>query len=145
MAGNFRSMHRTRQAFGFRPFALLMAVWLPLFIGEPNLLSPCPSHGAFAVAHAHGGSAQHHGHASMAGHQGGANGSKQSAPGHDEKDCSCIGCCAPGVARAAVADAPIAIVAVAAYEPAPTFPPVETHAQPAPDLSRPYPTGPPRA
>jgi hypothetical protein len=133
-------MYRTRQASWFRPFAALMAVWLPLFVGEPNLLSPCPTHGAYAVSHAGAPSAHHHGHASMAGH-----GSKQSAPSHDEKDCSCIGCCAPGVARAAVADAGIVAIAIVAYGPAPSFPSVETHPRAAPDVSRPYPTGPPRA
>lgn len=138
-------MRRIRRAFGFRPLAFLMAVWLPLFVGEPNLLSPCPTHGAYAVSHAPAGSAHHHGHASMAGHQAAAHDSQQSAPGHDEKDCSCIGCCAPGLAQAAVADAPIAITAVAVYAPQPEFPPVATRAQPSPELSRPYPTGPPRA
>jgi len=78
----------------------------------------------------------------------GAVGSNQSAPGHpqhSEKDCSCIGCCAPGVAQIAVANAPVAIVEVAAYEPQAEFPPADTQPQPAPELSRPYPTGPPRA
>jgi hypothetical protein len=149
MVGKFRSMRRFRQAFAFRPLAVLMAVWLPLFIGEPNLLSPCPAHGAYAVAHGlRGGAAHHHAHAAMAGTMRGdmAASSSQSAPAqHDEKDCSCIGCCTPGLARAAVADAPIAIVAVATYEPAPEFPPVETQPQPTPDLARHYPTGPPRA
>jgi hypothetical protein len=134
-------MYRTRQASWFRPLAALLAIWLPLFIGEPNLLSPCPSHGAYAVTHAAAGSVHHHGHESMAA-QGG---SQQSAPAHDEKDCSCIGCCAPGVARAAVTDAAVVAVATVAYEPAVSFSPVETEPQPAPDLSRPYPTGPPRA
>lgn len=130
----------------FRPLAVLLAVWLPLFIGEPNLLSPCPTHGAFAVARGAAGGAHHHAHASMAGdHAGGAASSSQSAPTHDEKDCSCIGCCTPGVARASVADAPVAIIAVAPYEPQPEFASAETQPQPAPELSRPYPTGPPRA
>jgi hypothetical protein len=134
-------MYRTRQASWFRPFAALMAVWLPLLIGEPNLLSPCPAHGAYAAAQAAAGSAQHQGHESMAG-QGG---SDQSAPGHDEKDCACIGCCAPGVARTSVADVAIVTVATVAYEPTMSFATVETQPQPAPDLSRPYPTGPPQA
>src|SRR5215467_3527091 len=133
-------MDRTRRASWFRPFAALMAVWLPLFIGEPNLLSPCPTHGAYAVSHAAAVAAHHHGHASMASH--GASGSKQSAPSHDEKDCSCIGCCSPGVARAAVTDAAIVAMATIAYSPPPAFPSADTHAKPAPDLSRPYPTGP---
>ena len=93
--------------------------------------------------HGASGSAQHHGHASMAAHAG--HGSGQSAPNHDEKDCSCIGCCAPGVAHIAVADAPVAIVTVAAYEPELGFPSADTQPQPGPELSRPYPTGPPRA
>src|SRR5437868_4363411 len=60
----FRAM---RRALWFRPLALLVAVWLPLFIGEPNLLSPCPMHGAYAVASGQANTAHHHaGHASMA-------------------------------------------------------------------------------
>jgi hypothetical protein len=86
----------------------------------------------------------HHGHAAMAaGHA--MAGSDQSAPEHNEKDCSCIGCCAPGIAQAIVADAPVTIVEVVAHAPEAAFPPADTHPQPAPELSRPYPTGPPRA
>src|SRR5215831_8092726 len=147
VAGNFRSMRRARRAFWFRPLATLLAVWLPLFVGEPNLVSPCPTHGALAVArgNAHGtaGSMHRHGHASMASSDASRHGSQ--SPGHDEKDCACIGCCTPGVARAAVVGAPIAIVTVATYEPELAFPPADTHPQLAPELSRPYPTGPPRA
>lgn len=134
-----------RRAQWFRPLAVLMAVWLPLFIGEPNLLSPCPTHGAYAVAHMAAGMSHHHGHASMTGSHGAATSSDHSSPSHDEKDCSCIGCCAPGAARAAVADSPITVIAVASYGPAPEFPSAGTQPQPAPELSRPYPTGPPRA
>jgi hypothetical protein len=136
-------MRRLRRALAYRPLAILIAVWLPLFIGEPNLVSPCPTHGALAVMHAGVHSAHSGHHASMASHA--AGGSKQSAPEHSEKDCSCIGCCTRGVARVAVVEPPVAIVAVAAYEPAPAFPPAETKSLPAPELSRPYPTGPPRA
>ena len=140
-------MHRARRAVWFRPLATHLAVWLPLFVGEPNLVSPCPTHGALAVAYgkAHGsaGARHHHGHASMASADASRHGSRP--PGHDEKDCACIGCCTPGAARVAVADAPIAIVTIATYEPELGFPPADTHPQPAPELSRPYQTGPPRA
>lgn len=143
-------MRRARRALWFKPLATLLALWLPLFVGEPNLVSPCPTHGALAVAygHVHGNadSMRHHGHASMASSDASQHGSQPSSPpGHDEKDCACIGCCTPGVARAAVVGAPIAIVTIASYEPELGFPPADTLPQPAPELSRPYPTGPPRA
>jgi hypothetical protein len=100
-------------------------------------------HGALTVMHAGAAAAHHNGHHNMA--ASGANaGSQQSAPEHSEKDCSCIGGCTPGVAQIAVAGAPIAIVTVATYEPPPGFPPAETAPLPAPELARPYPTGPPR-
>src|SRR5262245_51116114 len=127
-----------RRSPWFRALAVLLGVWLPLFIGEPNLLSPCPTHGAYAVTHASAGMAHHHGHDMVVGH--GTTGTSQPAPEHSEKDCSCIGCCAPGIAQIAVANAPVAIVEVAAYEPQAEFPPADTHPQPAPELSRPYPT-----
>lgn len=136
-----------RRSLWFRGLSVLLGIWLPLFVGEPNLLSPCPMHGAFAVSHAASGSAHHHGHAGVAAaHR--APGSDQSAPEHpehNEKDCSCIGCCAPGVVHVVVPDAPVAVIAVATYEPQPEFPAADTHPQPVPELSRPYPTGPPRA
>lgn len=138
----------------FRSLASLLAVWLPLIAGEPGLLHPCPMHGAgravFAslrgealpapaashdAAHSHHMAAGGDGHAS---HQ-------TPAPGHSHHDCTCIGCCTVSASAFVAPAPPTAEFVVAEYATARTVPSVESLARPAPEYSRPYTTGPPRA
>jgi hypothetical protein len=141
-----------RRTWWFRPLATILTLWLPLIIGEPSMLQPCPTHGSVVVASAaiktaassaaghHAGVASHAGH-----HIGSAPASgHDSSPGH-QHNCSCIGCCAGSAAVVQTFDAPIASVVVATYTAAAA--PVEAAAlpRPAPEFARPYTTGPPRA
>lgn len=137
-----------RRTWWFNPLATLLTLWLPLIIGEPSLLQPCPTHGAAVVASA----------ATANAHQASANGQQHtahhaasadsadhgSAPDHQHANCSCIGCCTGSPAITPNFGAPIATVVVATYTAAP--PPVEAAAlpRPAPEYARPYNTGPPR-
>jgi hypothetical protein len=135
-----------RRTLWFRTLASLLAFWFPLIAGEPGVLQPCPMHGAgaaiaaslhmgtMATAHAH-----HAAHASS--HQG----SSQPAPGHNHHDCTCINCCTVAGGALRAPDAPAAPIAVVALVVARTVPGVESLARPAPEFSRPYTTGPPRA
>jgi hypothetical protein len=64
---------------------------------------------------------------------------------HDHHTCSCIdGCTTAGVAFVVPA-APTAELVVASYATVNSIPGVESLARPAPEFSRPYTTGPPRA
>ena len=165
--------HRRRTAW-FRTLATFVAAWLPLVAGEPGLLQPCEMHGAERAViasfsgqtlarqsahHAAAGTssaASAHGHHGSSGSaaaemtEGTAVTSDHSAPAstHDQNhhNCSCIdGCCAAG-AVAFVAPAPATTEFVAgSYAVVRSIPGVESFARPAPEFSRPYTTGPPRA
>jgi len=141
----------------FRTLATLLALWLPLVAGEPGLLQPCPMHGAeraliasfrgasseqpVAVEHA-GGSHRHHQAAASTSAESG----QHPTPSHDHGNCSCIDGCTPGAAAAFVAPAaPSLEVATAAHVSTSAIRSVESLARPAPEYSRPYTTGPPRA
>lgn len=151
-----------RRKAWFRTLATLLAVWLPLVAGEPGVLQPCPMHGAARAVIATlrgqpvepgmvGETAmpdqmpthQHHGVPSTA-----SAGADHSAPasGHGHHSCSCIdGCSAASVVAFVVPEPPAAHFVVAAYETTRSVPSVESLARPAPEFSRPYTTGPPRA
>jgi len=148
-----------RRKAWFRTLATLLAAWLPLVAGEPGVLQPCPMHGAAraVIATLHGrpvepgmvGDApaaapahQHHSAASMT-----TAGADHSAPsGHDHHACSCIdGCSAASAVTFVVPAQPAAEFVVAAFETTRSVPSVESLARPAPEYSRPYTTGPPRA
>ena len=148
-----------RRKAWFRSLATLLAMWLPLIAGEPGLLQPCPMHGAGravlaslrgepiqagmigAPAPTHSSSHSHHAAASTS-----AESDRSTpAPGHDHHKCTCIdGCTATAVAFVAPA-VPTAEFIVAEYAAASTISGVESLARPAPEFSRPYTTGPPRA
>ena len=142
----------------FRAMATLLALWLPLAAGEPGLLQPCPMHGAeraliasfrgatpeksAAVDHAAGV----HSHHQAVAASGSIGSDHNPAPGHDHGNCSCIDGCTLSAAVAFVAPAaPTVEVASAVYGPAGAILSVESLARPAPEYSRPYTTGPPRA
>lgn len=144
----------------FRTLATLLAVWLPLVAGEPGVLQPCPMHGAEraviaslrgeAVAPGMVGNAMasttgHMHHAATAPESASADRSS-SAPDGGHHCCSCIDGCSAASAVAFVvpepASAQIVVVASSAGSSVPT---VESLARPAPEFSRPYTTGPPRA
>jgi hypothetical protein len=132
-----------RRTSWFRPIAVLLAVWLPLIIGEPGVVHACPTHGAPVVAaasvpHAIGSMAEHH-HPSAE-----PRSSRDSAPGHDHHNCTCISCCVGSVAAPATKVA-VTTVVVALYEIRLLQPTVQALPSLAPEFSRPYPTGPPRA
>jgi hypothetical protein len=132
-----------RRSSRFKPIAVLLAVWLPLIVGEPGVVHACPTHGAPAVVarsapHAIGGMAEHH-HATAE-----PKSSHDSAPGHDHHNCTCISCCVGSVAAPATQVA-VTTVVVALYETRSLQPAVQALPSLAPDFSRPYPTGPPRA
>jgi len=151
-----------RRKAWFKTVATLLAVWLPLVAGEPGVLQPCPMHGAARAVIATlrgqavepgmvGGSMtspkmpahQHHGAAPAS-----SAGSDHPAPasGHDHHNCSCIdGCSAASVVAFVVPEQPAMEFVVAAYETTRSVPSVESLARPAPEFSRPYTTGPPRA
>jgi hypothetical protein len=158
-----------RRKAWFRTLATLLAAWLPLVSGEPGVLQPCPMHGAAraVIATLHGRavepgmvagtdagtsdgvsamppSHQHHAAAAstsaMAAHQ------SSPASGHEHHACSCIdGCTAASAVAFVVPEQPAVQLVVAAYETTRSVPSVESLARPAPEYSRPYTTGPPRA
>jgi hypothetical protein len=77
-----------RLAGWYRVVATLLAFWLPLVMGEPALVYPCPMHSPAPMQHA---MAHHH----------------DSAPhGNDRHQCVCVGCCA----SAAATYAPVASI-----------------------------------
>jgi hypothetical protein len=137
---HFPCMRRTSW---FRPIAILLAAWLPLIVGEPGVVHACPTHGAPAIAAT---AAQHnatvpagHHHASQAADQ-----PHDSAPSHDHSNCSCISCCA-GSAVTPPTPAGVTTIVVAQYETRSARPAAQELPSLAPEFSRPYQTGPPRA
>lgn len=137
-----------RRTWWYRPFATLLIVWLPLILGEPSLLQPCPMHGSVLVANSAATSGQHAGHhaavAAHSEHHLAEAAGQHSAPDHQHHTCSCIGCCAGSPAIVPTFEGPSRAIVVAAYDVATT--PVEAAAlpRPAPEYARPYNTGPPR-
>jgi len=122
---------------------MLLAVWLPLIVGEPGLLHPCPMHGALATAigsarHAPAGVAEHH-HASSQQQT-----SHNRAPGHDHRNCTCVSCCT-GSVGAPSTPVTVTTVVVALYEVGRGQRAADLLPSLALDHSRPYPTGPPSA
>ncbi len=118
----------------FRSLAGMLAVWLPLLVGEPGVLHLCRSHDAAPVAQA---SAQHDAASHHASHG-------PSAPGDEQQACTCIGGCVGSASAAAPSAAPITAVVVDIFD-AP-YPRSNAESLPrlAPEYSRPYTTGPPR-
>jgi hypothetical protein len=150
-----------RRTVWFRSLATLLAVWLPLVAGEPGLLQPCPMHGAGRAVIASlrgepiqpgmvGGSAPAAPAATMHAahnHEASSAGADHSAPasGHQHHACSCIDGCATSAVAFIAPDAPTAEFIVASYAAIRSVPSVESLPRPAPEFSRPYTTGPPRA
>ena len=157
-----------RRTWWFRPFAALFAAWFPLVVGEPSLLQPCPTHGAAAAvthaapsAHAalaasvpHSQHVQHAEHsrsspeaAHVEHHDAFNHGSTHhdSAPNHQHHNCTCIGCCAGSVGSVVLPSAPTATIDATVRIVATAQRSTETLPRPAPEFSRPYTTGPPRA
>jgi hypothetical protein len=132
---------------------MVLTLWLPLIIGEPSLLQPCPMHGAaFLAAAANGAMSSGMAHRLATGmaHEAHAvagtpvSGHDHSSPGHHHI-CTCIGCCAGSPAAVPTFGTSVATIVVATYVAASE--PVESAAlpRPAPPFSRPFTTGPPRA
>lgn len=148
-------MHR-RKAW-FRSLATLLAVWLPLVAGEPGLLQPCPMHGAGRAVIASlrgqpiqpgmvGGSrVSHSAHSHLAAGSSASSSDHSTPASHDHHTCSCIDGCSAAAAAFLAPSTPTAEFAVASYAAAGSIPGAESLARPAPEFSRPYTTGPPRA
>ncbi len=151
-----------RRKTWFRTLATLLAVWLPLVAGEPGVLQPCPMHGAgrAVIATLRGqrvepgmvggttSAAPASGHQHHAATSAMSAGTDHSSPAssHDHHGCSCIdGCSAANVVAFVAPEQPAIQFVVAAYETTRSVPSVESLARPAPEFSRPYTTGPPRA
>jgi hypothetical protein len=97
-------------------------------VGGETSESPAPAH----AAHHHGASSVQTDHPAP-------------ASDHQHHNCSCIdGCTASAVAFIAP-EAATAEFIVASYATVSSIPGVESLARPAPEFSRPYTTGPPRA
>jgi hypothetical protein len=135
-----------RRSVRFRSLAAVLAFWFPLVTGEPGILATCPAHGATSAMLAHAPSDAGHGasHMHHAASQGGES-RHHSAPGHNHKDCTCIGCCCAASGALRAPELPAVELAVVEYQVAPSVPSVESLPRPAPEFSRPYTTGPPRA
>lgn len=108
-----------RRHWLIRSLASLLAIWLPLVLGEPGLVHACPMHGG-PVATV---SASHHGM------DAGAHASHDAPAGeHGHHTCTCVNTCgATGLAvlvpeRPAVPVAAAVSVAVAPQSPETTFP-----------------------
>jgi hypothetical protein len=120
-----------RQKSWFRTLATVLAVWFPLIVGEPGVLHLCPAHGGTAPVAA-----------AMAHHHGASHGSQ---PGHDHHDCTCISCCVGSVVTPPAPIAPTTVFVEAIRDGGIAHPAVASPARRAPEYSRPYTTGPPRA
>ncbi|HEX8848861.1 MAG TPA: hypothetical protein VF761_04935 [Gemmatimonadaceae bacterium] len=124
-----------------RLLAALMAVWLPVLLGEPGLLHHhCPMHDGTATA---GASVTMHG--AHAGHGDHDASPESGAPHGEHHACTCIGACSASGATATL-PAPIA----ASLEPIGTAHvgvPAEyaTPARPRVPFALPFPNGPPVA
>ncbi len=142
-----------RRTVWFRSVASLLALWLPLIAGEPGLLQPCPMHGAGRLVLASLGVSApvvaEHGTASSHGHHAAAAASDHSSGGtpsdHGGHQCSCIHGCTVTSATFVTPAAPAVSILVGEIAIARSVPTVESLARPAPEYSRPYTTGPPRA
>jgi hypothetical protein len=80
--------------------------------------------------------------AAMAHHHGASHGSQ---PGHDHHDCTCISCCVGSVVTPPAPIAPTTVFVEAIRDGGIAHPAVASPARRAPEYSRPYTTGPPRA
>lgn len=120
-----------RRKSWFRAVATVLAVWLPLIVGEPGVVHACPAHGGAAATMT----------MAMAHHHGMPHGSQ---PGHDHHDCTCISCCVGSVIAAPTITAPTILFVDAIREAGAAYP-AASIARQAPEYSRPYTTGPPRA
>ena len=133
------SMRRTPW---FRALATSLAVWFPLIVGEPGVLHLCPMHGGVPAATSPQSMAHAH-HAAMSSTERPTDHGRP--PGHDHHHCSCIGSCTSSAAALpAPGDSVITIVGVN-FTTRAALPNAESLARPAPEYSRPYTTGPPRA
>src|SRR6185312_5637949 len=134
-----------RRSLLSRIFAMALAFWLPLVVGEPGLLQPCPEHGALTTTHTGAHAGMHHGamaHAGMAMHAD----QHGSSPQHQHLHCTCISCCCAATPAAPAADAPACpVAAVIETSRTASLPTVALLARPAPPYSRPHTTGPPLA
>lgn len=133
-----------RRKAWFRSLAALLAIWLPLIVGEPGVAHACPTHGAAATAStvsshhgAHGAGNPRHGAASH------GSASQHGSPTHGHHDCSCISCCVGSAAAPAPAPAPTTTFVVAVHAADATYSPAPLPRSTA-EYSRPYTTGPPR-
>lgn len=131
-----------RRRIWFRPLSALLALWLPLIIGEPRVFMPCPVHSVrehvAAMANSHMAHDEVAGTHLAAAHHG------DHAPSKGHNCCNCIdGCCASVALTAPKAEALAAVVI--AYAEHGSLPSIQSFARPAPEYARPYTTGPPRA
>jgi hypothetical protein len=125
-----------RQKRWFRTVASILAVWLPLIVGEPGVVHACPAHGGLATATA-AATSHHHAAPHSAPHG--------SQPGHDHHNCTCISCCVGSVVAAPAPVAPTTVFVAAIRDSGVSHPAVASLTHQAPEYSRPYTTGPPRA
>ena len=125
----------------FRALATLIAIWLPLIVGEPGVVHPCPMHGAHPpIATSERSAPQAHHAVSTRGRSDGG-----APPSHDHHGCTCVGSCTSIAGAVPAPDAPTISVIEAGYAARPARPNAESLARQAPEYSRPYTTGPPRA
>lgn len=130
--GGSRILMLMRQKRWFRAVAASLALWFPLIVGEPSVIHACPEHGG--VAQTPSAVMVHHHRAPG-----------DSQPSHSHHDCSCISCCVCSVAAAASPAGPTTAFVVEIRDPSLGHSPVASRAYQAPEYSRPYTTGPPRA
>jgi|SRR5579872_5452141 len=121
----------------FRLLASALAFWLPLVIGEPGLLQPCPMHGMGVAI-----SGAMHGH--MDAHASMHTEHQTHTPTHQHAHCTCIGCCCAPATASLIDTPPACPVAVVTEQvAAASFPTAPQLARPAPEFSLPRTTGPP--
>jgi hypothetical protein len=123
-----------RRKSWFRAVATVLAVWLPLIVGEPGIVHVCPAHGGIATSSTSTVAMAHH-HAA----------SHDSQPGHNHHDCTCISCCVGSVVPAPAPATPVTAFVEVVFDVGAENSAVASLPQQAPEYSRPYTTGPPRA
>ena len=123
-----------RRKSWFRAVASVLAIWFPLIVGEPSVVHVCPTHSGVAMSTPSTVAMAHH---HVASHD--------SPPGHDHHECSCISCCVGSVVAAPAVGTPVTAFVEAIFDLGANHSVVASPTQQAPEFSRPYTTGPPRA
>ena len=127
------AMHRQWWA---RPWAILMALWLSLTLGEPGVVHFCPMHGGAVGARGAGHGASH-GATTHATQQ------HQAPPGHGHAGCTCLGACSVTGFGAVLPSVETAVPVPPISVPADAPPAEQAGRRPSPDRLLPFANGPP--